>query len=229
MNRVMEIINGYVFGHGLSNVPSLMGIFIAQLLACGSILSGFGISFYTGVIVCAAVILIYSTLGGMWGVAIADTIHTSIIIISIPIITIASTLLLHTKGIALSSVYATPFIPSGTFVKFIYLVVPFLIAISVSYDAYMRYQASKDARTAKWGCIIAGMIVIVIGILTSSVGAIGHLVYPDVKEGIFSFMVIQSLNPIVAGVVIASILGACMSSASGVIGCYGGYIFARFV
>ncbi|MFH0895990.1 MAG: sodium:solute symporter family protein, partial [Bacteroidota bacterium] len=31
----------------ISNVPSLLGIFIAQLLACGSILSGFGIPFST--------------------------------------------------------------------------------------------------------------------------------------------------------------------------------------
>ena len=46
----------------ISNVPSLLGIFIAQLLACGSILSGFGIPFYKGVIICAMVILIYSTL-----------------------------------------------------------------------------------------------------------------------------------------------------------------------
>jgi SSS family solute:Na+ symporter len=96
-------------------------------------------------------------------------------------------------------------------------VVPFLIAISVSYDAYMRYQASKDARTAKWGCIIAGIIVIAIGTLTSSVGAIGHLVYPDVKEGIFSFMIIHSLNPVLAGIALAAILGACMSSGAGLL------------
>jgi solute:Na+ symporter, SSS family len=201
----------------LSNVPSLLGIFIAQLLACGSILSGFGISFYTGIIVCAAVILIYSTIGGMWGIVVTDIIQTSIIIISIPIITIASIILLHAKGIGLSTVYATPFIPAGMLVKFIYLVVPFFIAISVSYDAYMRYQAAKDARTAKWGCIIAGIVVIMIGTLTSSVGAIGHIVFPEVKEGVFSFMVMQSLHPVLAGIVIAAILGAAMSSASGLL------------
>ncbi len=108
----------------LSNVPSLLGIFIAQLLACGSILSGFGISFHTGVIICAVVILIYSTVGGMWGVANADSVHTSVIIISIPIIAVASLFLLQSNGMAPGTVYSTPFIPRGTFVKFIYLVVP---------------------------------------------------------------------------------------------------------
>lgn len=181
-----------------SNVPSLLGIYIAQLLACGSILSGFGIPFYTGVVVCAVVILIYSTLGGMWGVAMADSIHTFVIIVGIPVLAIASALMLKGKGVELGNVFDTPFIPHGTFAKFIYLVVPFLIAISVSYDAYIRYQAAKNAQTAKCGCIIAGVVVIVIGILASSVGAMGHYLVPDAKEEVFSATAMASLDPVMA-------------------------------
>jgi solute:Na+ symporter, SSS family len=201
----------------MSNVPSLLGIFIAQLLACGSILSGFGIPFSTGVIICALVILIYSTIGGMWGIVMTDVIQTSIIIISIPVIAIASLSVFKAEGFSIGSLYATPFIPAGTFVKFIYLVVPFLIAISVSYDAYIRYQSAKDAKTAMWGCIIAGVVVICIGILTSTVGAVAGKIYPEVKEGVFSIMVMKSLNPVLAGIVIAAILGASMSSAAGLL------------
>jgi len=212
MNPVMVRIWAWI-----SNVPSLLGIFIAQLLACGSILSGFGIPFSTAVIVCSIVILIYTTIGGMWGIVITDIIQTSIIILSIPLIAAASLLLLYTKGFSVLSVYTTPFIPAGTFTKFIYLVIPFLIAISVSYDAYIRYQSSRDAKTAKWGCIIAGIIVIFIGTLTSSVGAAAGILFPEIKEGVFSFMVMQSLNPVMAGIVIAAILGASMSSGSGLL------------
>jgi SSS family solute:Na+ symporter len=201
----------------ISNVPSLLGIFIAQLLACGNILSGFGISYTTGILICASVILIYSTVGGMWGIVMTDVVQTSIIIISIPLIAVASLMLLHKGGFSPGDIYSTPFIPPGTFVKFIYLVVPFLLAISVSYDAYIRYQSAKDASTAKWGCIIAGIVVIVIGILTSTVGAVTRLLYPEVRDGVFSFMVMQSLHPVVAGIVIAAILGASMSSASGLL------------
>jgi SSS family solute:Na+ symporter len=196
----------------ISNVPSLLGIFIAQLLACGSILSGFGLPFRYGVILCAVIILIYSTIGGMWGIVLTDAIQTSIILISIPVIAIASYGLLNEHQFMLSDVFATPFIPRGTLVKFIYYVVPFFLAISVSYDAYLRYQSARDEKTARWGCIIAGFLVIGIGILTSSVGAVGRLVFPEVKEGIFSYLVIRSLPPVVAGIAIAAILGAAMSS-----------------
>jgi SSS family solute:Na+ symporter len=201
----------------ISNVPSLLGIFIAQLLACGNILSGFGIPFYKGVIICAMVILIYSTLGGLWGIVLTDVIQTSIIMISIPVISIVSMLLLKANSISPGAVFSTPFIPPGTFTKFIYLVIPFLIAISVSYDAFLRYQAAKDERTARLGCIIAGGVVIFIGILTSAVGAAAKLLYPEVREGVFSFMVIKSLNPVLAGIVISAVLGAAMSSASGLL------------
>lgn len=201
----------------ISNVPSLLGIFVAQLLACGNILSGFGIPFYKGVIICAMVILIYSTLGGLWGIVLTDVIQTTIIMISIPVISIVSVSLLKANNISLGAVFSTPFIPTGTFTKFIYLVIPFLIAISVSYDAFLRYQAAKDAKTARLGCIIAGIVVIFIGILTSAVGAAAKLLYPQISEGVFSFMVIKSLNPFIAGVVISAVLGAAMSSASGLL------------
>jgi len=201
----------------LSNVPSLLGIFIAQILACGSLLSGFGIPFYQGVIICATIILIYSTLSGMWGVVLTDAIQSSVIVISIPTVAIASLLLLNKQGIGLAEVYQQPFIPRGTFTKFIYLVVPFLIAISVSYDAYLRFQSAKDAKTARWGAVIAGVIVIVIGILSSTVGVAGHLLFPEIKEGIFSYMVINSLPPVLAGITIAAVLGAAMSSGAGLL------------
>lgn len=201
----------------ISNVPSLLGIFVAQLLACGTILSGFGVPFSTGVIVCACVILIYSTVGGMWGIVITDVIQTSIIIIGIPVIAVVSLIALHSHGFSPGTIYATPFIPRGTFVKFIYMVIPFLIAISVSYDAYIRYQSSKDAKTARQGCIVAGFIVIFIGILTSTVGAVAGIIYPEVKQGLFSYMLLQSLNPVLTGIVTAAILGASMSSASGLL------------
>lgn len=198
----------------VSNVPSLLGIFIAQLLACGSILAGFGVPFSTGVIICALVIMIYSTLGGMWGVVITDSIQTVIIVIGMPIIAVASLALLPTQGLSAASVFTTPFMPAGMFTKFIYLVVPFLLAISVSYDAYMRYQSAKDDKTAVWGCILAGILIIIIGTLSSTVGAVARLLYPDVQDGVFSYMVIKALNPVLAGIVISAVLAAAMSSAS---------------
>jgi len=198
----------------MSNIPSMLGIFVAQMLACGSILAGFGLSFGWGVVLCAGVILIYCFIGGMWGVVLTDLIQTIVILIGVPILAVAALLAVKHAGIAPMSILSTPFIPKGLFSKFIYLVLPFLLSISVSYDAYMRYQSAKDIKTAKWGCIISGIIVIIIGVFASMVGAVSGKLYPDVHDGVFASMAIKTLNPVLAGVVIASILAAAMSSAN---------------
>lgn len=200
-----------------SNVPSMLGIFIAQMLACGSIIAGFGMSFNTGVIVCTGVVLIYCTVGGMWASVLTDVVQMAIILIGIPILAIATLIEFAAAGGSIASIFATPFIPPGMFTKFIYLVTPFLISIPVSYDAYMKIHSAKDSETATKGCIIGGIIVIIVGLLCSTIGAAAVDLFPGVTDGIFTIVTVGVLNPVLAGIVIAAILSAAMSSANAII------------
>lgn len=201
----------------ISNVPSLLGIFIAQLLASGGILAGFGIPFKTGVVVTAVVILIYCTVGGMWGVVLTDVAQTAIIAVGVPILAVAILIRYVGAGGSIGEIFATPFIPAGMGSRFIYLVLPFLLSISVSYDAYSRIQSSKDARTARIGCIIGGILVIIIGGFCSTIGVAARSLFPGVTDGIFTIAATGVLPPVLAGIVIAAILAAAMSSANCVI------------
>ena len=194
----------------ISNVPSLLGIFIAQLLASGGILAGFGIPFKTGVVVTAVVILIYCTVGGMWGVVLTDVAQTAILAVAILIRYVGA-------GGSVGEIFATPFIPAGMGSRFVYLVLPFLLSISVSYDAYSRIQSSKDAKTARIGCIIGGILVIIIGGFCSTIGVAARSLFPGVTDGIFTIAATGVLPPVLAGIVIAAILAAAMSSANCVI------------
>ncbi len=208
---------GIRFWAWLSNVPSLLGIFIAQMLACGSILSGFGVPFKVGVIVTAVVILIYCTIGGMWGVVLTDVVQTTIIMIAIPILTIAVAIKYTGDGGSMAAVFNTPFIPDGMLTRLIYLVLPFFLSISMSYDAYSRIQSAKDVKTAQKGCIYGGIIVIIVGAMCSAIGVMSARLFPGVEDGIFTIATINVLPPVLAGIVIAAILSAAMSSANCVI------------
>lgn len=201
----------------ISNVPSLLGIFIAQLLAAGSILSGFGIPFNTGVVTTAVVILIYCTIGGMWGVVLTDLVQTAIIVVGVPILAVATLIQYVHAGGNIADIYTTPFITRGMGTKFVYLVLPFLLSISVSYDAYSRIQSAKDAKTAQKGCVIGGILVIIVGLLCSTIGVAAKLLFPGVTDGIFTITATGVLPPVLAGIVIAAILAAAMSSANCVI------------
>ena len=46
---------------------------------------------------------------------------------------------------------STPFIPAGMGSRAVFLIVPFLLSISVSYDAFMRYQSSKSGSRGQMG------------------------------------------------------------------------------
>ena len=102
---------GVRFWAWLSNVPSLLGIFIAQMLACGSILEGFGIPFKWGVVLTTCVILIYCTIGGMWGVVLTDAIQTAVIMIGVPILAVATLIKYTATGGSVGEIFTTPFIP----------------------------------------------------------------------------------------------------------------------
>ncbi|MGN0659056.1 MAG: sodium:solute symporter family protein [Emergencia sp.] len=208
---------GMRFWAWLSNVPSLLGIFTAQMLAAGSILAGFGVPFKAGVLLCAVVVLFYCTIGGLWGVVFTDIVQTAVIMTGIPVFAVVTLMKYLEAGGTFTGLYAVPFIPEGMFSRFVYLVLPFLLSISVSYDAYSKIQAAKDVRTAVRGCIGGGIIVMLAGFLCSTIGAAAKLLFPGVADGIFTVTASGVLPPVLAGVVIAAVLAAAMSSASCII------------
>jgi SSS family solute:Na+ symporter len=198
----------------LSNIPSLLGIFIAQIMAAGSIFSVFGFDDTTGIVVCGIAIMLYSVMAGMWGVAVTNFIQLGIIVIGIPLVALVSLLKLGELGtVTLSDVITTPFIPEGMLSRAVFIIVPFLLSISISYDAYMRYQSSRSAKVAQWGCILAGIIVILVSFCAGLVGAAGKVVFPEMENtAVLPHMVQSTLSPVMAGLVVSALLAAVMSS-----------------
>lgn len=199
-----------------SNIPSLLGIFVAQIMAAGSISKIFGLSYEEGIIISGIVIALYSVMGGMWGVVVTDLIQLGIIVIGIPMVALIALVKMGDAGtVTLSHLFSTPFIPKGMLSRAIFLIIPFLLSISISYDAYMRYQSAKSEKVAKWGCILGGIIVIIISFCVGCVGAVGKTLFPLVEDkAVFPHMITEALPPVLAGIVVSALLAAAMSSAN---------------
>lgn len=198
----------------VSNIPSLLGIFVAQIMAAGSIFRIFGFNYTTGVIVCGVAIMLYSVMSGMWGVAVTNLIQVGIIVIGIPLVAVMALLELGGIGtVTAGSILSTPFIPPGMFSRAVFIIVPFLLAISVSYDTFMRYQSARSEQVAKWGCILGGIIVILISLCIGLIGATGRIVFPDLESAaVLPMMIQETLPPVLAGLVVAALLAAAMST-----------------
>jgi len=208
----------------LSNIPSLLGIFAAQMMASGAVLSGaLGVSFQTAVLIVAGVIFVSNVLSGMWGVVFADFFQVSIIMVGIPLTAIAAAG--QIDGATLGQVLSTPFIPEGMGSRAVFLITPFLFSISVSYDAFIRYQAARTGAIAKWACILAGVLTIVVAFCAALIGAAGHQAFPDVATNrVLTHVASTTLPPLVAGIVVSALLAAAMSTANALLislaGCF---------
>lgn len=198
----------------MSNIPSLLGIFVAQLMAAGSIMTIFGFGYTQGIIIVAVAIMLYSAVGGMWGVVTVDLVQLGTILLGIPLVAVVALLQLEDPG-ALSGLLSTPFIPSGMGSRAIFLILPFLLSISVSYDAFMRYQSAKSEVVAKWGSILAGIIVIGLSLCVGVIGAVGRSLFPGVgDQEILPHTIEALLHPVAAGLVVSALLAAVMSSSN---------------
>jgi SSS family solute:Na+ symporter len=198
----------------VSNIPSLLGIFVAQLMAAGSIMTIFGFGYIQGIVIVALAIMAYSAVSGMWGVVTVDFVQLGTILLGIPLLAVMALLELREVG-AVGGVLATPFIPTGMGSRAVFLIVPFLLSISVSYDAFMRYQSAKSAAVARWGCVLAGLIVMGLSLCVGAVGAIGRQLYPNVgDQEVLPFVIESLLHPVAAGLVVSALLAAVMSSSN---------------
>jgi SSS family solute:Na+ symporter len=198
----------------LSNIPSLLGIFVAQIMAAGSIFSVFGFNYTRGVILSGVAIMLYSVLGGMWSVAVTNFIQLGIIVLGIPLVAFAALDKLgDSSAVSAGGIFFSPFLPEGMFTQAVFIIIPFLLSISVSYDAYMRYQSAKSASVAKWGCILGGIIVIVISFCVGLIGSVGRVMFPAAENAAVLPQVVEStLPPVLAGLVVSALLAAAMST-----------------
>ena len=207
----------------LSTIPSLLGIFAAQLMASGTVLAGFGFEFSHAVLAIGAVIFFSNVMSGMWGVVAVDFVQVSIIMVGIPLAAAAA--VTHAGGVALGPILATPFVPTGMGTRAIFLITPFLFSISVSYDAFIRYQSARSARIAKLACILSGLLVIAISFCAALIGAAGKQAFPAVADGaVLTHVITNTLPPVLAGVVVSALLAAAMSTANALLismaGCF---------
>ena len=198
----------------VSNIPSLLGIFVAQLMAAGSIMTIFGFGYTPGIVLVAVTIGVYSAVGGMWSVVTVDLVQLGTILLGIPLVAGVALFRAGGPGI-LGDVLSTPFIPTGMGSRAIFLIVPFLLSISVSYDAFMRYQSSRSEAVAKWGCIFAGLIVIGLSLCVGVIGTVGRSLFPGIgHQEVLPHTVGALLHPVAAGLVVSALLAAVMSSSN---------------
>lgn len=204
----------------------LIGLTAGQFIASSVILSMMlGISYKTAVIIVAAVVTVYSIMGGLWSVTLTDFIQVFLIVIGM---IIAIPFSLKYAG-GWSQVAAN--VPEGTLSIFsgysmfdiVSLVIMYVATFAVGQEAVSRFYAARDEKAAKGGAWLAALvnfiyafIPTVLGIITLALINMGKFNAEDFASVgaryALPVLAIETMPAIICGLLFAGIISATMSS-----------------
>ena len=207
--------------------PPYVGYIAAQLVAMGLILNVvIGLEVWQGVVISAAVVTLYTYVGGMWAISITDFIQSIIIILGLLILAI----ILADKAGGVKVVMAEMprenfrFLPHSDFKE----IVTYIASWSVlglgsipSQDVFQRAMSSKSSRTAVWSAYYAAILYLTVAMLPLFISlCIKHL-YPselfgDSQLALPNMVLLHTALPVQI-LFFGSLLSAIMSTTSSAI------------
>ncbi|MFH1320058.1 MAG: sodium:solute symporter family protein [Bacteroidota bacterium] len=213
-----------VFGQ----VIILIVIISLQYVAGGAILTALlpqYFTFHTGMITTAAVFVGITLIGGYWAAGLANMVNVVIIYVGI----IAGVVMSISDAGGFSNIMAelpagSPWFDPVAGVGLVIVVAWFLIMFPTVFSTQGVVQvsfASKNAKSAKTGFILGGLIILPIGFISAIFGIVAAVKFPGLENAAMALpKVILSLNPWVAGLTLAGLWAADVSTAVGLLlGC----------
>ena len=205
-------------------VLSYFGWIAAQLVALGVLFESImGISREMGMVIGALVVCFYTWFGGLWAVAITDTVQTIVIIVGLLIIAILITLEvpdLSQKMNDLPKDYFR-FYPVSWKESFTYFAAWITIGLGSipQQDVFQRVMASKNEKVAVSSSILAGIMYLSIGLIPIyivMVAKVGNL-HTDGGQNMIPDLVLFHGNTFIQVIFSGALISAILSTSSGAI------------
>jgi len=205
-------------GKGITVVWSVLSIAVAISTLAGQVIAGKQLFMYMGIqplvgcILSMAIIYLYCSAAGMWGVMMTDFWQCVVILVGLvfAIITIFS----HGGAAAIGTLDASYFeaVPFDT--KTLLLMVLPTAVYGLTGGANMQRTASaQDEKTAFRAPLIGAVLVALFTFLPVVLGMYGMAAYADADPSTVIYQVIVTeLGPVMAGLMLAAIVAAVMST-----------------
>ncbi len=191
-----------------------------QYIAGGAILSSLLPAVFTlktGMITSAIVFIGITFIGGMWSTGLCNLFnvplkYTGIIIVTLLAVAFSGGI----HNISLKIPHAATYFHPTAGLGLPTIIVWFIVMITECFSVQGVVQVSfcaKNAEAARRGYIIGGLLMIPIGFLAALLGIVARATYPDVSATMALPKIITSLNPFAAGVTLAALWAADVSTA----------------
>ncbi|WP_269938110.1 sodium:solute symporter [Arthrobacter sp. HY1533] len=183
----------------------------------------FGWDRWLAIAVGGAIVLVYSTIGGMWSITLADQVQfviktVGIFLLMLPFAWNAAG---GIDGIR-ERVDASFFQWDGIGVQTIitYFVV-YTLGLLIGQDIWQRVFTARTPEIARWGGATAGIYCVLYGIAGALIGMAAHVALPAIdvanlgKDVVYAEVATNLLPMGIGGIVMAAAVAAMMSTASG--------------
>ena len=221
--------------HIFTAFTSIAALFMAtgaQIIATASIINVVtGLSFQTAAVVITVVVIAYTMVGGFASVAAANLMHVLFITVGM---TIAMFVMVGNEAVggfaALFSKASTVTDANGAGLDLLSMTkigLPTIIGYIAMYfmtfptgqEIVQTYCSAKDGKSAKVGSVIAGLLSAAYAIVPAIIGLIAYVCIDGYAVGAqknaLADATMTFAPAVVAGIVLAAVVAATMSSASG--------------
>lgn len=183
----------------------------------------FGWEKWLAIAIGGAIVVVYSTIGGMWSITLADQVQ--FVIKTVGIFCLMLPFALNAAG-GLDGirerVNAEFFSFTGMGLQSIitYFVV-YTLGLLIGQDIWQRVFTAKSPKVARWGGTTAGIYCIIYGAAGAVIGMAAKVALPDIigadtnKDVVYAEVATQLLPVAIGGLVMAAAVAAMMSTASG--------------
>lgn len=204
----------------LSQITISLVVTSLQYIAGGAILASLLPSIFTlksGMITSAVVFIGITFVGGMLSAGLSNLLNVALIYVGIALATIIA--VTHQGGVGNIAVQLPQNVPYFHLIDglgWIAIASWFAVMVTQCFSAQGIVQiacSAKDEKAARNGFILGGLIIIPIGFLSALMGIAAKTMFPDMSATLALPQMIMSLNPIIAGITLAALWAADVSTA----------------
>ncbi|NLH44667.1 MAG: sodium:solute symporter family protein [Acholeplasmataceae bacterium] len=190
-----------------------------QYIAGGSIISAImpEIGFKTGVMISAVTFIGITFIGGMWSASLSNILNIILIYGGIAIATVIQfTKVGGLSGLGMNLPANIPWFDpiAGVGIKGIMSWIVVLVTVNLSLQSIIQISlGAKDAATARKGFVWGGILMIPVGFMSALLGICAKAAYPTANAALALPQAIVELQPILAGITLAALWAADVSTA----------------
>jgi len=179
----------------------------------------FNIGKVPAIILGGSVVIIYSTLGGMWSITLTDFVQFIIKTVGIFFILLPIAVI-HAGGFGGMTeklpATATSLTAIGGSTILTYFVI-YGFGLLIGQDIWQRVFTARSPGVARWAGTAAGVYCLLYAVAGAVIGMAAKVLLPalESRDDAFAQLVEMQLHPLLAGLVLAAALAAVMSTSSG--------------